>query len=85
MSHPIPARVAEVLVERAGEPLERGSGYLVAPGRVLTAGHVVAGAEAIKVCAVPILVAANCCMRQPVMTSSAWHRPEPTCDYAVNT
>jgi S1-C subfamily serine protease len=28
---------------------ERGSGYLVAPGWVLTAAHVVAGAEAVSV------------------------------------
>ncbi|MGY1670333.1 trypsin-like peptidase domain-containing protein [Geodermatophilus sp. SYSU D00710] len=42
-------RVAELLVERTGQPLERGSGYLVASGWVLTAAHVVADAETIGV------------------------------------
>lgn len=37
-----------MLVKRAGEHW-RGSGYLVAPGWVLTAAHVVAGAEAVAV------------------------------------
>jgi S1-C subfamily serine protease len=49
VSHPSPERVAEILVERAGKPLRRGSGYLVAPGWVLTAAHVVTGAQAISV------------------------------------
>ncbi|MFR9726777.1 trypsin-like peptidase domain-containing protein [Streptomyces sp. MS19] len=35
------ARVAEVVAVRAGGGSARGSGYLVAPGRVLTAAHVV--------------------------------------------
>ena len=48
MEHPARPRVAEVLVTRAGEP-RRGSGYLVASGWVLTAGHVVADAEAVAV------------------------------------
>ncbi|WP_028810176.1 trypsin-like peptidase domain-containing protein [Streptomyces sp. 351MFTsu5.1] len=41
-------QVAEVIVRRSGGG-GRGSGYLVAPGRVLTAAHVVAGAEQIRV------------------------------------
>jgi GNAT superfamily N-acetyltransferase len=49
VTHPVRERVAELLVERTGKPLERGSGYLVASGWVLTAAHVVAGAEAIGV------------------------------------
>ena len=48
MDHPARPRVAEVLVTQAGEP-RRGSGYLVASGWVLTAGHVVADAEAVAV------------------------------------
>lgn len=43
-------RVAEVLVVPAdGGRGRRGSGYLVAPGRVLTAAHVVDGASGIRV------------------------------------
>ncbi|MER6011786.1 trypsin-like peptidase domain-containing protein [Streptomyces bluensis] len=43
-------RVAEVLVGLAGRGAgRRGSGYLVASGRVLTAAHVVEGAEAVRV------------------------------------
>ncbi|MDG4857790.1 trypsin-like peptidase domain-containing protein, partial [Streptomyces sp. T-3] len=41
-------QVAEVLVGPPGVE-RRGSGYLVAPGRVLTAAHVVAGAERVRV------------------------------------
>jgi hypothetical protein len=48
LNHPAQRHVAEVLVTRAGEHC-RGSGYLVAPGWVLTAAHVVAGAEAVAV------------------------------------
>jgi trypsin-like peptidase len=49
VTHPVRERVAELLVERASEPLARGSGHLVASGWVLTAAHVVAGAEAVSV------------------------------------
>jgi S1-C subfamily serine protease len=43
-------RVAEVVVARGGgDRGRRGSGYLVAPGRVLTAAHVVDGASGIRV------------------------------------
>lgn len=41
-------QVAEVIVRRSGRG-GRGSGYLVGPGRVLTAAHVVGGAEQIRV------------------------------------
>ncbi|WIM92550.1 serine protease [Actinoplanes oblitus] len=44
--HPARERLAEIAVRRPGEPMARGSGYLVAPGWVLTAYHVVAGARA---------------------------------------
>ncbi len=43
------ARAAEVIVERAGGGQERGSGYLVRPGVVLTAAHVVRDAGEIRV------------------------------------
>ena len=43
-------RVAQIVVERGpGGAGSRGSGYLVAPGLVLTAAHVVAGASAVRV------------------------------------
>ena len=43
-------RVAQLAVERGpGGAGSRGSGYLIAPGRVLTAAHVVAGASAVRV------------------------------------
>ncbi|MGR3933062.1 trypsin-like peptidase domain-containing protein [Streptomyces sp. BRA346] len=42
-------RVAEILVETAADDRRRGSGYLVAPGRVLTAAHVVASAVSVRV------------------------------------
>ena len=43
-------RVAQVVVERGlGGDGSRGSGYLVAPGLVLTAAHVVAGARVVRV------------------------------------
>ncbi|WP_063729105.1 trypsin-like peptidase domain-containing protein [Streptomyces sp. RTd22] len=42
-------RVAEILVETATGDRHRGSGYLVAPGRVLTAAHVVASAMSVRV------------------------------------
>ncbi|MBZ4318781.1 trypsin-like peptidase domain-containing protein [Streptomyces huiliensis] len=42
-------RVAEVVVALADGRGRRGSGYLVAPGRVLTAAHVVEGASGIRV------------------------------------
>ncbi|HYB86690.1 MAG TPA: trypsin-like peptidase domain-containing protein [Streptosporangiaceae bacterium] len=45
-----PWRVAQIAVERGQrEEGSRGSGYLIAPGRVLTAAHVVAGASAVRV------------------------------------
>lgn len=45
-----PWRVAQITVERGpGEERSRGSGYLIAPGRVLTAAHVVARASAVWV------------------------------------
>ena len=43
-------RVAQIVVDRgAGIESFRGSGYLVAPGLVLTAAHVLAGALAVRV------------------------------------
>ena len=43
-------RVAQIVVDRGpGTDSFRGSGYLVAPGLVLTAAHVVAGASAVRV------------------------------------
>ena len=43
-------RVAQIVVDRGpGSNGSRGSGYLVAPGLVLTAAHVVAGAGAVRV------------------------------------
>ena len=43
-------RVAQIVVDRgAGIDSFRGSGYLVAPGLVLTAAHVLAGASAVRV------------------------------------
>src|SRR4051812_11938666 len=42
-------RVAEILVETAAGDRRRGSGYLVAPGRVMTAAHVVASAVSVRV------------------------------------
>ena len=43
-------RVAQIVVDRgAGGDSSRGSGYLVAPGLVLTAAHVLAGAVAVRV------------------------------------
>jgi hypothetical protein len=45
-----PWRVAQIAVERdLGNEGSRGSGYLIAPGRVLTAAHVVAGASVVRV------------------------------------
>ncbi len=45
-----PWRVAQVAVGRGpADKDSRGSGYLVAPGRVLTAAHVVAGASVVRV------------------------------------
>ncbi|QXE32988.1 NACHT domain-containing protein [Streptomyces sp. GMY02] len=43
------ARVAELIVDRGAGRGRRGSGYLVAPGRILTAAHVVEGAESVNV------------------------------------
>ncbi|WP_052849800.1 serine protease [Streptomyces avicenniae] len=37
----VAGRVAEIIARRAGGGSARGSGYLIAPGRVLTAAHVV--------------------------------------------
>jgi hypothetical protein len=43
-------RVAQIVADRGpGEGDRRGSGYLVAPGLVLTAAHVVAGASVVRV------------------------------------
>ena len=45
-----PWRVAQIAVKRgSGGEGSRGSGYLVTPGRVLTAAHVVAGASAVMI------------------------------------
>ena len=45
-----PWRVAQIAVTRGpGQDDSVGSGYLVGPGRVLTAAHVVAGARAVRV------------------------------------
>jgi Trypsin-like peptidase domain len=45
-----PWRVAQIAVDRApGIEGARGSGYLIAPGRVLAAAHVVAGALVVRV------------------------------------
>ena len=45
-----PWRVTQIVVDRGpGRDGSRGSGYLVAPGRVLTSAHVVAGATAVRV------------------------------------
>jgi hypothetical protein len=52
IDHPVRARIAEILVVRMGRTGEihiRGSGYLVSPGWVLTAGHVVLDATSIGV------------------------------------
>jgi hypothetical protein len=52
MDHPARARVAEIMVARmggTGEERTRGSGYLVSPGWVLTACHVVADAASVGV------------------------------------
>ncbi|QFQ97625.1 serine protease [Streptomyces phaeolivaceus] len=44
-----PERVAEIIVPAPGGAVgRRGSGYLVSPGKVLTAAHVVAGATAVR-------------------------------------
>ena len=48
MDHPARARVAEVIVSRVGKEDTRGSGYLVSPGWVLTAHHVVQDAASIE-------------------------------------
>jgi hypothetical protein len=45
-----PWRVAQLAVDRGPDyDGSRGSGYLIAPGRVLTAAHVVAGASSVRV------------------------------------
>ena len=49
MDHPARARVAEIVVNRAGKDSTRGSGYLVRPGWVLTAHHVVRDAASVGV------------------------------------
>jgi tetratricopeptide (TPR) repeat protein len=49
IDHPARARIAEVIVTRTGKGMTRGSGYLVSPGWVLTAGHVVADVTSIGV------------------------------------
>jgi len=43
-------RIAQLAVDRGPDhDGSRGSGYLIAPGRVLTAAHVVAGASSVRV------------------------------------
>ncbi|MYV97382.1 trypsin-like peptidase domain-containing protein [Streptomyces sp. SID3343] len=42
-------RVAEIIVDLEYGGGRRGSGYLIGPGRVLTAAHVIAGAVAVRV------------------------------------
>jgi lipopolysaccharide biosynthesis regulator YciM len=49
MDHPARARVAEIVVSRVGKESTRGSGYLVSPGWVLTAYHVVKDAVSVGV------------------------------------
>lgn len=49
IEHPERARVADIVVWRAGKEPTRGTGYLVSPGRILTACHVVDGAASIGV------------------------------------
>ena len=52
IDHPARARVAEIMVARTGRTGEehtRGSGYLVSPGWVLTAHHVVKDAASVGV------------------------------------
>jgi len=49
IDHPSRARVAEIMVGRMGEEPTRGSGYLVSPGWVLTASHVVKDAVSVGV------------------------------------
>jgi trypsin-like peptidase len=49
MDHPARARVAEIMVSRVGKEDTRGSGYLVSPGWVLTAHHVVKDAASVGV------------------------------------
>ncbi|MDB5448554.1 MAG: hypothetical protein JWQ97_3871, partial [Phenylobacterium sp.] len=49
IEHPARAHLAEIVVTRPGANRTRGSGYLVASGWVLTASHVVDGAESIGV------------------------------------
>jgi SOS-response transcriptional repressor LexA len=49
VDHPARARVAEIIVSRVGNENTRGSGYLVSPGWVLTAHHVVYGAVSVGV------------------------------------
>ena len=49
MDHPARARVAEIVVARVGMGQTRASGYLVSPGWVLTACHVVLDAMSIGV------------------------------------
>jgi ATP/maltotriose-dependent transcriptional regulator MalT len=45
-----PWRVAQIVVDRGpGNKGSRGSGYLIGPGRVLTAAHVLAGASVVRV------------------------------------
>ena len=49
MDHPARPRVAEIIVSRAGQEPTRGSGYLVCPGWVLTAHHVIRDAASVGV------------------------------------
>jgi hypothetical protein len=49
LDHPARALLAEVIVERPGGIQSRGSGYRVAPEWVITADHVVNGAEKVGI------------------------------------
>ncbi|MFI9720396.1 NACHT domain-containing protein [Streptomyces sp. NPDC052396] len=67
--HPVRERIAAVLGR------QQGSGYLLAPRLVLTAGHVVAGAETVRA-VVPGGVG-------PVACRVAWTRDDEQCDVAL--
>lgn len=49
VEHPTVDRLAEIVVVRDGRPVERGTGYVVAPGWILTAYHVVEDATEIGI------------------------------------
>ncbi|MEV5507742.1 serine protease [Streptomyces orinoci] len=69
MHHPVRERIVAVLGPR------QGSGYLLAPALVLTAGHVVSGAETVRA-VVPGGVG-------PVGCRVAWLRDDEECDAAL--